>query len=74
MADQTRTGLGLALMVAFAFFAPIMDALAKLVGDGAAVGQLAATRFVAQSFLLFPLTVVFGWLHWPDVKEVCLHL
>ncbi len=73
-ADRTRTGLGLGLMVAFALFAPFMDALAKLIGDSVAVGQIAATRFVAQSVLLFPLTIVFGWLHRPDLHEIGLHL
>lgn len=72
--DRARTGLGLGLMVAFALFAPIMDALAKLIGDSAAVGQIAATRFVAQSILLFPLTMLFGWLHRPDMREMGLHL
>lgn len=71
--DQVRAGLGIGLMVAFALFAPIMDAMAKLIGDSAAVGQVAATRFVAQSILLFPLTIMFGWLHRPDLKEWGLH-
>ncbi|MEL7279239.1 MAG: DMT family transporter [Pseudomonadota bacterium] len=72
--DRARTGLGLGLMVAFALFAPIMDALAKLIGDSVAVGQIATTRFVAQSILLFPLTILFGWLHRPDAQEMGLHL
>ena len=71
--DRARTGMGIGLMVAFALFAPIMDALAKLIGDSAAVGQIAATRFVAQSILLFPLTIIFGWLHKPDLREWGLH-
>ncbi|MEM7596152.1 MAG: DMT family transporter [Pseudomonadota bacterium] len=72
--DRARTGLGLGLMVAFALFAPLMDALAKLIGESAAVGQIAAVRFVAQSVLLFPLAIVFGWLHRPDRHEMGLHL
>ncbi len=74
METPGRTQLGLGLMVAFALFAPIMDALAKTIGDSVAVGQIATTRFVAQSILLFPLTLLFGWLHRPDIKEMGLHV
>ncbi|MEO0752345.1 MAG: DMT family transporter [Pseudomonadota bacterium] len=74
MGGEARTGLGLGLMVAFALFAPFMDALAKLIGDSAAVGQIATIRFVAQSVLLLPLTIMFGWLHRPDLPELGLHM
>lgn len=71
--DRARTGLGVGLMMGFALFAPVMDALAKVIGDSVAVGQIAATRFVAQSILLFPLTVLFHWLHRPHATEIALH-
>ncbi|MEQ8293007.1 MAG: DMT family transporter [Roseovarius sp.] len=73
-ANTGRTGLGILLMVGFAIIAPAMDTCAKLIGDAVAVGQIAATRFVAQSVLLVPLALVFGWLHWPRRGEVALHL
>ncbi|MEQ8898458.1 MAG: DMT family transporter [Roseovarius sp.] len=73
-ADTGRTGLGILLMVGFAVIAPAMDTCAKLIGDAVAVGQVAATRFVAQSVLLFPLALIFGWLHRPKRGEVALHL
>lgn len=73
-ADTGRTGLGILLMVGFAVIAPAMDTCAKLIGDAVAVGQIAATRFVAQSVLLFPLALIFGWLHRPRRGEVALHL
>ncbi|KZY41747.1 hypothetical protein A3731_01385 [Roseovarius sp. HI0049] len=72
--DTGRTGLGILLMVGFAVIAPAMDTCAKLIGDAVAVGQVAATRFVAQSVLLFPLALIFGWLHRPRRGEVALHL
>lgn len=72
--DAGRARLGIGLMAGFALFAPVMDALAKLIGDSMAVGQIAATRFVAQSILLLPLALVFRWLHRPDGPEIGLHI
>lgn len=73
-ANTGRTGLGILLMVGFAIIAPAMDTCAKLIGDAVAVGQIATTRFVAQSVLLVPLALAFGWLHRPGRGEVALHL
>ncbi|SLN19351.1 Riboflavin transporter [Roseovarius litorisediminis] len=69
-----RTLWGILLMVGFAVLAPAMDACAKLIGDGVAVAQIAATRFVVQSALLLPLAASFGWLHRPRTGEIGLHL
>ncbi|WP_422031983.1 DMT family transporter [Roseovarius sp.] len=74
IANTGRTGLGILLMVGFAIIAPAMDTCAKLIGDAVAVGQIATTRFVAQSVLLVPLALAFGWLHRPGRGEVALHL
>lgn len=74
MENAGRTSLGILLMVGFAVIAPAMDACAKLIGDAVAVGQVAATRFFAQSVLLLPVAVLFGWLHRPRGREVGLHL
>ncbi len=69
-----KTSLGILLMVGFSLIAPAMDACAKLIGDAVAVGQIAATRFLAQAVLLLPLALAFGWLHRPGVREAGLHL
>ncbi|MEQ9257544.1 MAG: DMT family transporter [Roseovarius sp.] len=69
-----RTSLGILLMVAFALIAPVMDATAKLIGDAVAVGQVAASRFAMQFFLLLPLALAMGWLHRPGAREAGLHL
>ena len=74
MERPARTRMGLLLMMGFALFAPVMDAMAKLIGDSVAVAQIATIRFVAQSILLLPLVILFGWLHKPDLKEIGLHL
>lgn len=69
-----KTSLGILLMVGFSLIAPAMDACAKLIGDAVAVGQIAATRFLAQAVLLMPLALAFGWLHRPGGREAGLHL
>jgi len=74
MDSSGRTSLGILLMVGFALIAPAMDTCAKLIGDAVAVGQVAATRFVAQCLLLMPLAAAFGWLHRPRAAEAGLHL
>ena len=74
MQSSGRTSLGILLMVGFSIFAPFMDACAKLIGDAVAVGQIAATRFVVQSAILFPLAFALGWLHRPGRGEIGLHL
>lgn len=74
MEHAGRTSLGILLMVGFALIAPMMDACAKLIGDAVAVGQIAATRFLAQAVLLFPLAMAFGWMHRPGAPEAGLHL
>lgn len=74
MENAGRTSLGILLMVGFALIAPVMDTCAKLIGDAVAVGQVAATRFVAQCLLLLPLAAVCGWLHRPRLGEAGLHL
>ncbi len=73
-ANDGKTLIGILLMAAFALIAPGMDACAKLIGDTVAVGQVAATRFLAQAVLLFPLALARGWLHRPDAHEAGLHL
>lgn len=71
---KDRTLFGILLMVGFSLIAPLMDSMAKLIGDAVAVGQIAATRFVVQSALLLPLAALMGWLHRPGRAEMGLHL
>lgn len=71
--QANRPGLGILLMVGFSLIAPGMDAFAKLIGDALAVGQVVATRFGIQALLLLPLSMCFGWLHAPALREIGLH-
>ncbi|MEO3414418.1 DMT family transporter [Roseovarius sp. CAU 1744] len=71
---RDRTLYGILLMVGFSLIAPLMDSMAKLIGDAVAVGQIAATRFLVQSALLLPLAALMGWMHRPDRAELGLHL
>ncbi len=72
--SRDHTLYGILLMVGFSLIAPLMDSMAKLIGDAVAVGQIAATRFAVQSALLLPLAAVMGWLHRPDRAELGLHV
>lgn len=74
MDQASRTSLGILMMVGFAVIAPAMDACAKLIGDGLAVGQIATTRFIFQTVILIPVAAWFGWLHRPTGRESALHL
>ena len=49
---RDHTLYGILLMVGFSLIAPLMDSMAKLIGDAVAVGQIAATRFAVQSALI----------------------
>lgn len=69
-----RTLYGILLMVGFSLIAPLMDSMAKLIGDAVAVGQIAATRFIVQGALLLPLAALMGWMHRPGRGEMGLHL
>lgn len=71
--SNSGVSLGILLMTAFAIIAPVMDALAKLIGDAVGVGQIVAFRFGVQTFVLFPIAFCFGWLHRPDAAETLLH-
>ncbi|QYX55723.1 DMT family transporter [Roseovarius sp. SCSIO 43702] len=69
-----NTTLGIVFMIGFSVLAPVMDTAAKLIGDGLAVGQVAATRFVFQAAILLPIAWAAGWLHRPRRGEIRLHL
>jgi len=55
-----RPHLGIALMVGFCALAPLADAIAKLLTETFAVGQLLVVRFGMQAALLLPLVLVAG--------------
>jgi drug/metabolite transporter (DMT)-like permease len=58
-----RPLLGIALMFAFCVFAPLGDAVAKLLAGAYALGFLVFVRFSAQVIILGPI-VIFGRLSW----------
>lgn len=55
-----RPLLGIFLMLCFCILAPFGDAIAKLLGDRVAIGQLLAVRFAIQAAILLPLIWVTG--------------
>ena len=55
-----RPLLGIFLMLCFCILAPFGDAIAKLLGDRVAIGQLLAVRFAIQAAILVPLIWVTG--------------
>lgn len=61
---QDRPALGILLMLGFCAFAPLADAMAKLLGTEIGVGELVAWRFLAQSILLIPLVLWAGERLW----------
>lgn len=73
-AQRDRTGLGIALMVAFSVTGPMIDVFGKLAGAAIPVGEIVLARFGMQSALLLPLALVLGRLHRPAQAEIVLHL
>jgi drug/metabolite transporter (DMT)-like permease len=71
---QDRTTLGILLMIGFAVSGPLIDTFGKLAAPHMSVGQLAAARFTVQALLLLPLAGALRALHWPEVREVGLHV
>ena len=57
---QDRPVLGIILMLGFCIFAPLGDALAKLLGGHMDVVQLVAIRMGVQVIVLFPVVVLLG--------------
>ena len=57
---QDRPTLGIALMLGFCVVAPMGDALAKILSDKVALGQLLFVRFAVQATVLIPIIAVTG--------------
>ena len=57
---QDRPTLGIALMLGFCIVAPMGDALAKILSDKVALGQLLFVRFGIQALVLIPIIAVTG--------------
>ncbi|WP_373353835.1 DMT family transporter [Pseudoroseicyclus sp. CXY001] len=57
---QDRPLLGILLMLGFCIMAPIGDAIAKVLGESLAIGQLVAIRFGVQAAVLVPLVLLTG--------------
>lgn len=55
-----RIPLGMALIVGFCIFAPLLDVCAKIAADVIPVGQITAGRFVVQTALMLPVVLVMG--------------
>lgn len=55
-----RPTLGIALMLGFCVVAPMGDALAKILSDKVALGQLLLVRFGIQALVLIPIIVMTG--------------
>lgn len=52
-----RPILGIALMLGFCIVAPMGDAVAKLLGESIALGQLLFVRFALQAVVLIPIVI-----------------
>jgi drug/metabolite transporter (DMT)-like permease len=52
---------GVALMLGFCVFAPLIDVASKLASATIPVGQITAARFAVQGVLMLPLLVVMGY-------------
>jgi len=57
---QDRSTLGIALMLGFCIVAPMGDALAKILSDKVALGQLLFVRFGIQAIVLIPIVAMSG--------------
>lgn len=57
---QDRPTLGIALMLGFCVVAPMGDALAKILSDKVALGQLLFVRFAVQATVLIPIIALTG--------------
>lgn len=51
---------GVALMIAFCIFAPLLDVSAKLAAATVPVGQITTARFVVQGAIMLPVSLVLG--------------
>lgn len=57
---QDRPTLGILLMLGFCLIAPMGDALAKILSDKVALGQLLLVRFGVQALVLIPIIATSG--------------
>ena len=57
---QDRPTLGIALMLGFCVVAPMGDAIAKILSNKVALGQLLLVRFGVQAVVLIPIIAVTG--------------
>jgi drug/metabolite transporter (DMT)-like permease len=57
---QDKPLLGVFLMLGFCVFAPMGDAVAKLLGQSVPIGQLLLVRFAVQAAILIPLVWLTG--------------
>ena len=79
--DQDRPTLGIALMLGFCIVAPMGDAIAKILSDKVALGQLLLERFGVQALVLIPIIAVTGriWrmtsrVFWLTLLRTVMHI
>ena len=58
--ETDRIPLGMALILGFCVFAPLLDVCAKIAADVIPVGQITAGRFIVQTVLMLPVVLVMG--------------
>lgn len=58
--NTDRIPLGMALILGFCIFAPMLDVFAKLAGEVIPVGQITALRFTVQTALMLPVVIIMG--------------
>lgn len=74
VAEADRPLLGILLMLGFCTFAPVADALAKLLGDSFPLLQLVIVRFAAQALLFLPSALAIRAVLFPNARVVRLTL
>jgi len=67
--NQDRPTLGIALMLGFCIVAPMGDAIAKILSDKVALGQLLLVRFGIQALVLIPIIILTGRM-WRMTRRV----
>jgi len=60
LAPPDRILPGIALMIGFCIFAPMLDVAAKLAAETIPVGQITAARFLIQALLMLPICLLMG--------------
>lgn len=71
--QRTAVEVGMFMMAAAMLWIPVIDAIAKILGDHVPAGQVAASRFLFQSLLLLPLILLSDGIPRLPWRQVHLH-